>query len=104
MSPDDPVSYVTQGQFFEAHQQVLDRMDEQHRRIRETVESAMAGIGAKFDDHNRDIHGIDMRVTGIEIARQVEEKQQLRLTALLSTVAATGVVGLKALVTALIRR
>jgi len=97
-------SFVTQGQFFEAHQQILDRMDEQHRRIRETVETALSSIGTKFDDHNRDIHTIDMRVKGIETAREVEEKQAIRMTALLSTLMAAFVVGLKTLITALLSK
>ncbi len=104
MTPEDPVPYVTQGQFFEAHQQLLDRMDEQHRRLRESVEGAVARIGDRFLSVSADWHATDTRVTAIEVARQTEEKQAIRVTALLSTLTAAGVVGLKTLVQALLKR
>lgn len=85
---------VTQGQFFQAIEQLRADHLEAHKRLRETIETGFEKVGERMEKHEADDRIVANDVLIIKTQRQMEAAQALRRGTWAGILAAAGLTGL----------
>lgn len=89
---------ITQAQFFEAHQQIMQEMQRLHVRQREHIDAKVAEVRESLDDQAKEHRMVERRVTIIETQREDEAQQAVKRSTWAGLLAAAGLTGVVELV------